>query len=163
MQLVAYTTNIFLIINMNKNANPTSQIGFFIGRTHRTMINVLQQRLTNEGIDVTPEQGILLMHLGIEEGLSQQEIANRIFKDKSSVKRLIDSMESKSLLVRIEDKNDRRNKLIYLTHKGKKVKEEVIEVKSIFAERFCKEIDKDEMKVCKKVLSQIYEIFNEDN
>lgn len=145
---------------MNENINPSNQIGFFIGRTHRTMLSVLQQRFTNEAIDITPEQGILLMHLGIEEGVSQQDIANRIFKDKSSVKRLIDSMERKSLLVRVEDKSDRRNKLIYLTHKGKMVKQQVIEIKSTYTEQFKVKIEESEMKICKKVLSQIYEIFD---
>ncbi len=147
---------------MNKNINPSDEIGFFIGRTHRTMLNDLQQRLINKALDITPEQGILLMQLGIEEGVSQQEIANRIFKDKSSVKRLIDSMERKSLLVRVEDKNDRRNKLIYLTYKGRTVKQEVIEVKTVCMEEIKAKIDEDEMKVCKKVLSQIFEIFDKN-
>jgi DNA-binding MarR family transcriptional regulator len=126
------------------------------------MLNDLQQRLINKALDITPEQGILLMQLGIEEGVSQQEIANRIFKDKSSVKRLIDSMERKSLLVRVEDKNDRRNKLIYLTYKGRTVKQEVIEVKTVCMEEIKAKIDEDEMKVCKKVLSQIFEIFDKN-
>jgi len=118
----------------------------------------LKHRLKKEEIDITPEQGILLLQLGMEEGVSQQEISNKIFKEKSSVKRLIDSMERNDLLVRIEDKKDRRNKLLYLTNKGKSVKTNFIKIKEELLEQLNNKIDINEMKICIKVLNQVFEI-----
>jgi len=51
-------------------------------------------------------------------GMNQQEIANRVSKDKSSVTYLIHHLVNRGLVVRVEDDNDRRNKKIYLTEKG---------------------------------------------
>lgn len=145
---------------MEKEFNPTNEIGFFVGRTHRKMLNVLQQRFTNAAIDITPEQGILLVKLGFEDGISQQQIADMLCKEKSSAKRLIDSMERNDLILRIEDKKDRRNKLIYLTNSGKTLRKKIKVIASDLMEEINTTIDISEMQICKKVLSEIFELLD---
>ncbi|MFT5833926.1 MAG: DNA-binding MarR family transcriptional regulator [Cognaticolwellia sp.] len=146
-----------------KSFNPLEQIGFLIARTHRTMLNTLQQRLADNGFDITSEQAIIIMTLYQEDGIAQQEIANAVFKDKSSVKRLIDNMERKNLIVRVPDQNDRRNKLIYLTHGGKALREEMSKVAICVLNDAQENIDKEEIKICKKVLRQIFNNLNNLN
>ncbi|WP_291914646.1 MarR family transcriptional regulator [Chitinophaga sp. CB10] len=58
-------------------------------------------------------------------GLNQQEIADIIVKDKSSMTYLIDNLVKKGLAERTEDQRDRRNKLIYITEKGKLLMEKL--------------------------------------
>jgi DNA-binding MarR family transcriptional regulator len=51
--------------------------------------------------------------------INQQEIADIVSKDKSSVTYLINSLVKRGLVKRVENKNDRRNKQIFLTPMGK--------------------------------------------
>jgi DNA-binding MarR family transcriptional regulator len=52
-------------------------------------------------------------------GINQQEISNQISKDKSSITYLINNLTKRGFVERIENKNDRRNKQIFLTESGK--------------------------------------------
>lgn len=146
-----------------KDFNPLKEIGFIVARTHRTMLNTLQQRLVDNGFDITAEQAIIIMKLYQKEGISQQELSDALFKDKSSVKRLIDNMERKNLIVRIPDQNDGRNKLIYLTHGGKALREQMTEVAICILDEAQENIDIEEIKICKKVLNQIFNNLSKNN
>lgn len=146
-----------------KNFNPLNEIGFIIARTHRIMLNTLQQRLADNDFDITAEQAITIMKLYQKEGIAQQEIADALFKDKSSVKRLIDNMECKNLIVRVPDKDDRRNKLIYLTHGGKMLRAKMASVAICLLDEAQSNIDEEEIKICKKVLFQIFNNLSKNN
>ncbi len=53
-----------------------------------------------------------------KDGINQQEIADYTVRDKSSMTYLLDNLVKRDLVKRVEDENDRRNKLIYLTTAG---------------------------------------------
>ena len=86
-------------------------------------VNILNSRikkcffdkLQQNGINITPEQFLVLDILWKEQSLSQQKIADIIQKDKNSVTKIIDSLEKKNLVRRVVDKNDRRINKIELT------------------------------------------------
>lgn len=143
--------------------NPLNEIGFIVARTHRTMLNTLQQRLTDNNFEVTAEQAVIIMKLYQKEGISQQELSDALFKDKSSIKRLIDNMERKNFIVRIPDQNDGRNKLIYLTHGGKALREQMAEVAICLLGEAQENINTEEIKICKKVLNQIFNNLSKNN
>ena len=149
---------------MNQNEfNPLKEIPFIIARAHRTMLNTLNQRLADKGLGITSEQAIIIMRLGIADGMTQQELADATFKDKSSVKRLIDNLIRKNLIVRVADQNDKRSKRIYLTHGGKELRENIALIAKGVLSQVQNNIDTKEMEVCKKVLTQIFENLNNQN
>ena len=53
----------------------------------------LQKNFRQAGLEITIEQWSVLYHLWKEDGLSQQELGNRTFRDKASITRLIDNIE----------------------------------------------------------------------
>ncbi|SFO65880.1 transcriptional regulator, MarR family [Chitinophaga sp. YR627] len=83
----------------------------------------LQVRIKENNIDVSVELLEILGVLYRKDGINQQEIADILIKDKSSITYLIDSLTKRDLVERKEDENDRRNKLIYLTENGKHMKQ----------------------------------------
>ncbi|ACU62967.1 MarR family winged helix-turn-helix transcriptional regulator [Chitinophaga pinensis] len=83
----------------------------------------LQVRIKENNIDVSFELLEILGVLYRQDGINQQEIADILIKDKSSITYLIDSLTKRDLVERKEDENDRRNKLIYLTENGKHMKQ----------------------------------------
>jgi DNA-binding MarR family transcriptional regulator len=132
-------------------------LGYAMGRATRSLGALVNRHFACAGYDVTCEQWSVLVNLGKKNGQSQQELAGQICKDKTSVTRLIDNMEKHSLVVRIPDKNDRRQKLIYLTRKGQDLQEKLVVVIQKTLLEAQKSIKIRDIETCKNVLHQIYE------
>lgn len=78
--------------------------------------------LRQKGINLTPEQLLLLDLLWNDGDQSQQQLADQMQKDKNSIKKLIDALEKKALVVRTPSKTDRRSNIIQLTDKAQEMK-----------------------------------------
>lgn len=79
---------------------------------------LIQQNMGIIDEDITLEMLHVLIALWRKDGINQQELADRIFKDKSSLSYLLTNLEKRNLIERLTDPLDRRNKLIKLTTKG---------------------------------------------
>lgn len=96
---------------------------FLTGKATTAISRRMQRNLKDVGINITAEQWSILYNLWQEEGLTQQELAIRTFRDKPSITRLINNLEKLNLVIRVNDKDDRRSNLIYLTKSARKLKE----------------------------------------
>lgn len=83
----------------------------------------LQEKLKENNVDISFELLEILGFLYRKDGINQQEIAEVMIKDKSSITYLIDGLVKRDMVERKEDENDRRNKLIFLTEKGRNMKD----------------------------------------
>lgn len=126
-------------------------------------VNILNSRikkrffddLQKNGIDVTPEQYLVLDILWDNQPLSQQKIADMIQKDKNSVTKIIDSLEKKNLVSRIVDKNDRRINIIKLTEEGRNLEKIATDVAIKFMNDVVQGIDKQDLDSYMKVMRQM--------
>lgn len=96
---------------------------FLTGKATAALARRLQRNLKDEGIKITSEQWTVLYYLWIEEGRTQQELACLTFRDKPSVSRLINNLEKIKLVMRVNDKDDKRSNLIFLTKQGRQLRE----------------------------------------
>ena len=88
---------------------------------------------------------------------SQQDLAGITCKNKTSMTRLIDNMEKRSLVVRIPNSADKRQKLIYLTKKGQDLREKLVKIIRQTLDEAQENIRAKDIALCKKVLRQVYE------
>ena len=102
-------------------------------------------RLQRNGINVTPEQYLVLDILWEQQSLSQQNIADIIQKDKNSVTKIIDSLEKKNLVNRVVDKKDRRINKIELTQEGLALEKITTEVAINFMNDAVKDVDNQDL------------------
>lgn len=102
-------------------------------------------RLQQNGINVTPEQYLVLDILWEKQSLSQQNIADLIQKDKNSVTKIIDSLEKKNLVNRVVDQRDRRINKIELTQEGLALEKITTEVAINFMNDTIKGIDNQDL------------------
>ena len=102
-------------------------------------------RLQQNGINVTPEQYLVLDILWEKQSLSQQNIADLIQKDKNSVTKIIDSLERKNLVNRVVDQKDRRINKIELTKEGLALEKITTEVAINFMNDTVKDIDNQDL------------------
>lgn len=112
-------------------------------------------RLRDHGINITPEQYLVLDILWEQQSLSQQNIANIIQKDKNSVTKIIDSLEKKNLVRRVVDKNDRRINKIELSDEALALEEITTEVAINFMNCVVKGIDDQDLETFAKVMRQL--------
>ncbi len=75
-------------------------------------------------LNITSEQLVVLVRLWEQDGLSQKELADKIYKDQANTTRILDKIEKKGLVRRVDALNDRRAYLIYLTDEGKRCVEQ---------------------------------------
>ena len=93
----------------------------WIGKTAKMLDYYHTHKLKSNGFDLTKEQWLLLKVLSRHNGISQNEMACITERDKTSMTRLVNTMEKKSLIARIPSKEDKRINLIHLTKNGEKM------------------------------------------
>lgn len=129
---------------------------FLTGKVSTAISRRLQRNLKIGKLNITSEQWTILYHLWQEEGLTQQELANLTFRDKPSITRLINNLEKMSLVIRVNDKQDRRSNLIYLTKEGRKLKEEGMKQSAVTLNEALKGLDLNELRAAQHILDQVF-------
>ena len=142
---------------MAKTYKLENSLGYMMGRAARSMGARLNHNFTKAGYDITCEQWGVLVNLWRNNGQSQQELAGTTCKGKTSVTRLIDGLEKRNFVVRTPDKVDRRQKLIYLTSKGKEFQQELLHIVEKTLNEAQQSIRAKDISICKKVLCRVYE------
>ena len=99
---------------------------------------------------------MILLLLWQADGRSPYQIADIIGKDRAGVTRLIDGLEKRNLVLRIKDKNDFRQKQVYLTTKGKAMEKELIPLGLCNMKKANQGISAEEIASCKAVLKKIH-------
>ena len=80
--------------------------------------------LRKQDVPLTPEQFLLIDLLWNQGEMSQQQLADRMQKDKNSVTKLVDAIERKGFVIRQQSSSDRRSNTIVLTEKAELLKNE---------------------------------------
>ena len=73
------------------------------------------------GLDISLDQWIVLGPIWQIEKPTQKDLSKFCLKDKTSITRIVDTLELKGLVVRSIDKKDERNGIGSLTSLGKKL------------------------------------------
>lgn len=93
------------------------ELGSFIDRTYKVVRQDLINRFKKAGVDITPEQWVILAKLN-EQDMYQTDLASMSFRDKPTVSRIVDLLAKKNLVERIPDKEDGRKYHVSITKKG---------------------------------------------
>ena len=136
--------------------NAEETIGFIINRLAFGIKTELQRAFKTAGIDLTPEQWVVMDLLWREEGTSQREIAERTFKDKPNITRILHGMERKELIRRGVDVRDRRCNRIFLTDKARRLREKAIPVALRVRERLQRGLDEADIDRLKEQLKLVH-------
>ena len=140
--------------------DPQDSLVFLTNRVGRLLVSHIRRALEKEGHQkLVPYMGILV-DLWTGDGVRQQDLVISNIKDKGAIARGLTQLEKENLLVRIPDENDKRNKRIYLTHKGKNLQQAIMPISWKILESAQTGISKEEIKTCKKVLGQMYDNLN---
>lgn len=137
----------------NKKNKGDNSLTTLLSKSARLMSNRLNKNLLEH--EVTSEQWAVLSALWKQNGQTQQELADHANKNKASITHLIDNLEKRKLVERRIDESDRRNKLVHLTPEGADLQEALTKVVNKTMKRVTADVDKKELKQCKKALKKM--------
>lgn len=130
-------------------------ISIFIHQTDLFLTSYVKQKLAP--FNIAPEQNLVMMLLWEQDGLTQNEVAIKLGKDKTNIARMVAGLESKGFIKRINCPRDRRSQRLYLTDKGIELKGHIVPIAEEFNESVCKDISEEELLQVKRILKKMRE------
>nr|WP_100403246.1 MarR family transcriptional regulator [Bacillus sp. FJAT-42315] len=137
------------------NVSLDEYISIYIHQTDLLITSEVKSRLAP--FNIAPEQNLVMMLLWKKDGLSQQEIAEKLKKDKTNIARMLLNLEQKGLIRRVCCQHDRRSLKVFLTEKGDNLKEIIIPIAKEINKQIYKGISEEELQTVRSVLSKMRE------
>jgi DNA-binding MarR family transcriptional regulator len=114
-----------------------------------------QAQLKNAGFGITLDQWLVLNMIVDFEGITQTEIAERVFKDKGSITRIIDLLETNGYVVRKPHPTHGKMSHLDITAKGKNTLESLKKEVPKFRDFALRTISDDSKKETQNILKII--------
>lgn len=144
---------------MNKNIH-TKPIGYLLERTTRVVKLGFHKCFKDLGIDITPEQWVVMDSLYQSNGQSQKDLASGSFKDAPTISRIINVLEKKNWVTRTPSEQDRRYFIIHQTEEGRRTTEILQSEISKIREQGWKNLSQEDYDVFTKIINQVFENYS---
>ena len=96
-------------------------VGYLVRDVHRSLARTLQSRIASHGVSIG--QWFFLRALWDEDGLTQRELSQRVGMMEPTTVTALNGMERRGLVERVRNTHDRRKVNIYLTPKGRALRD----------------------------------------
>jgi len=108
----------------NVNANPNNSAGLLIRDTMMHLQVLVRAKIKDD--DLSTAQYFLLRILWETEGLSQRELSDRVCTTEPTTQSAILRMEKQGLVKRSRNAEDKRAYRVYLTKKGRNLRQKLV-------------------------------------
>lgn len=145
--------------NKDKATPPQSQtelesyVPYLVNRLASLGQVAQNRRLSENGVGVVVLRALSI--LGIDEGLTVNEIADRAFADQSSASRTVESMVAAGLVERHTPEHDLRRREIALTEAGREKLRECWPLMEDYYASLLTGIGEEDLAACRRVLVQM--------
>ena len=136
---------------MNKKS--CDNIGKYISQLYRRGGIFVTKEM--EKYNIGQGQFMFLLELYIEDGSNQEELSKVLKIDKVTTARAIKKLEEEGYLIRYKDEKDKRSNKIYLTQKGRDVKENIFSVLDEWERKISEHLDESEKELMIKLLKKV--------
>jgi DNA-binding MarR family transcriptional regulator len=126
-----------------------------IGYTGHVMRNYADQQLRD--YELTVEQLLVLKHLDEGVGISQRALCRLTAKSPANLTRILDRLERKKRIARLQNPDDRRSSLILLTAAGERLHSDVKRLFERLQQELVVGIDPEKQRIAIEVLRGIQE------
>jgi len=132
------------------------QIIFYsIDKAIRTYRQYAQQELKKAGFSMTIDQWLVIKCILENPDISQQEIAEKVFKDNASITRIITLLVKEKYLTRKIKPSNRRRTNLHVTDYGHKTLEAIDKIVLTNRAVALSAISQEELKITKEVMEKI--------
>lgn len=113
----------------------SDSLGFLITDSARLMRMMFERRITDAGLNLTPGEARTLLHVAMENGSRQLDLAARMGVEPMTVCTFLDKLQASGLIERQQDPSDRRAKKIVLTERSDSMIDSInMELQSLLAD-----------------------------
>lgn len=134
----------------------SDSIGHIVNIVANKMKLELENSFKEHGYNITALQWFMLGVIYENEGITQNELAEKSKKDKTNIARIIEKLEKQKLIKRVRDDIDKRVFRLSPTQLGKETREELAYLAIELINKSTVGISDEESKMCLKILKKIY-------
>jgi MarR family transcriptional regulator, organic hydroperoxide resistance regulator len=130
---------------------------FLIHACYQQLRSVTYKEFLGHGLELTPEQWIVLVQLWTKDGQSQSALSELTLRDPPTMSRILDTMQKGELVTRVVDQADARSRLVKLTKTGKALQAKLVPVAKRLVARLEHDISERDLETTHRTLGKMLE------
>ena len=130
---------------------------FWIHRVQQAVRTRTYALFREAGVELTPEQWMVLVRLWEREGLTPSELSDATFKDRPTMTRILDVMEGRGWLTRRVAAGDARSRRVFLTAAGRALRGRLVPLVRRFVPTMLSGIPDDDLEITRRTLRRMLE------
>lgn len=130
---------------------------FLLHGLYQRIRSVTYREFNQLGLEITPEQWIVLARLWQRDGRTVSELSESTLRDKPTMSRILDSMEKAGLLTRTVDEKDARSRIVALTREGKALRKKLVPVAKGLVARLEAGVPEADLLITRRTLRRLFE------
>lgn len=130
---------------------------FLIHACYQQIRSATYKEFLAHGLELTPEQWIVLVQLWTKDGQSQSALSELTLRDPPTMSRILDTMQKSDLVTRVVDEQDARSRLVKLTKTGKALQAKLVPVAKKLVARLEHDISERDLEITHRTLARMLE------
>jgi len=132
-------------------------LSFLLHACYQQLRSVTYKEFLAHGLELTPEQWIVLVQLWTKDGQSQSALSELTLRDAPTLSRILDTMQKADLVSRVVDEQDARTRLVKLTRAGKALQAKLVPVAKRLVSRLEHGISESDLETTHRTLGKMLE------
>lgn len=129
-------------------------IGKHLSITHRTHAKIIDNFFKKE-FNLNYGQVFILSKIYKNDSINQHKLCKEYNLDKAGVGRILKKLEQKNLIKRKSDPEDKRSKLIFLTEKSKRIKDDFFQLFDKIENQIRHDLSDEEINILINLLKKV--------
>jgi len=130
-------------------------LAFWVNRFYEISRRAMYREFRTFGLEVTPEQWLVLVRLWERDDRSQRELAEAIGRDAPTTSRIVDAMERAKLVTRAADPDDARGKRVRLTAKARGLRETLVPIMKKMVAKMEHDVSERDLEITRQTLQRL--------
>lgn len=132
-------------------------LAFWVNRFYEVSRRTMYRAFRAHGVEVTPEQWLVLVRLWERDARAQSELAAAIHRDAPTTSRIVDAMVKAGLVKRVTDPDDARGRRITLTARAKELRAELVPTVKKLVARMEADVPAADLATTQRTLARLIE------
>lgn len=145
-----------------KAFEPCQHFGFLSNRVGKLIQLQVRETIIANGYQFPSSCIGILAQLWSEDGISQKDLSISLFKNKSSITKMILALERDQMIVRKEDEQDKRYKKIFLTPRGNDFRKDIEHYNQQLNKQLRKHYNQKDIQLAKEILSTTMQLLSKE-
>jgi DNA-binding MarR family transcriptional regulator len=128
---------------------------FLIHACYQQLRSHTYKQFSAHGLELTPEQWIVLVQLWTKDGQSQAALSEQTLRDAPTMSRILATMQKNDLVTRVADERDARSKLVKLTKTGKALQAKLVPLAKALVARLERGISERDLETTHRTLAKM--------